>query len=187
MALVTSPGMTVTRHDSPGSWWEFASRPPHPALAECLVGYLGYTQQTAQPMRRREVPSGQITLIVGFGDPIEVVEMSHSSSPQPGTVTSFVAGLHQGHALVDDRGRQRGMEVKLTPLGVYRLLGLPMKEIANQVVPLEALRGRAVDELAERLVSADGWSARFALFDEVLLGWAGDGPEPDPAVSWAWR
>lgn len=181
------PAIAVARHDEPGSSWEFALREPHPALAGCLVGYCGYTEQTAEPLRRREVPNGQVTLIIGFGDPIEVVEMSSSPTPSPATVTSFVAGVHHGYALVDNRGRQRGMQIDLTPLGAYRLLGMPMEEIANQIVPLDALHGRAVDELTERLATAGGWEERFALLDGLLLRWADGGPEPDPAVTWAWR
>jgi AraC-like DNA-binding protein len=98
-----------------------------------------------------------------------------------------VAGFHEGYALTEHAGSQHGIEVLLTPLGAYRLLGIPMREVANQVVELDALRGREIEELVDRLAGAASWGERFELLDKVLWRWAADGPEPDAAVRWAWR
>jgi AraC-like DNA-binding protein len=94
--------------------------------------------------------------------------------------------LHEGFALVESR-RQNGIQIDLSPLGAFRLLGLPQREIANQVVALDALRGRAIDELTEQMAGAPDWGAQFTMIDELLLRWADEGPVPDPAVTWAWN
>jgi len=179
--------VAVQRADDDGDgWWEMAFRDPHPGLSSYIRGICGYEENSPAPLCRREAPAGTVTLILGLGDPIEIKQMSHSPTPHPGVVTSFVAGLHQGFALVESR-RQRGVQLDLTPLGAYRLLGLPMSEIANRVVALDDLRGRAVTELAEQLAGTPDWSEQFALIDRMLLGWADDGPVPDAAVTWAWN
>jgi AraC-like DNA-binding protein len=184
------PEVMVTSHDSPGLTWEMARWRAHPALADHVAGYTGYVEATADELVRRETPSGTVTVIFSFGDPIDVA-MPGSPEPGPGRVTSFVAGLHESHALVGNRGRQSGVQLDLTPLGAFRLLGMPMHEIANQVVALDALGDgridRTVGDLTERLASARTWTERADIVDRYLLRLAADAPDPDPEVVWAWR
>ncbi|MGH9188149.1 MAG: helix-turn-helix domain-containing protein [Acidimicrobiales bacterium] len=175
----------MARHASEGSSWEMTRRGPHPGLAGHVREYCGYLEEGRDAVRRREVASGRVTMILSFGDPIDVA-MSNSPSPG-GTMRSFVAGLHEGYAITEHDGRQAGIQIDLTPLGAYRLLGVPMSEVANQVVRLDALRGRQIEALTDRLASAPAWPDRFALLDQVFLAWADDGPDPDRSVAWAWR
>jgi AraC-like DNA-binding protein len=175
----------VARHNDASAAWEMARRAPHPALAGQVQGYCGYRERTAQPVRRREVANGWVALILSFGEPLHIVTMTNSPRPV-GTVRSFVAGLHEGYAVTEHHGRQHGIQINLTPLGAYRLLGVPMSEVANQVVEIEALRGREIDELTERLASASDWTEQFVLIDRVLCGWLDRGPAADASVAWAW-
>jgi AraC-like DNA-binding protein len=163
-----------------------AFRDPHPGLDGYLGPLCGYEENSPAPLCRREVPNGAVTLIIGLGDTIEISQMSSSPTPHPGRLTSFVAGLHDGYALVESK-HQHGIQLDLTPLGAYRLLGLPMSEIANRIVPLDDLRGRAMAELTARLAGTPGWAERFTLIDRLLLRWADEGPRPDTAVTWAWN
>jgi AraC-like DNA-binding protein len=126
-----------------------------------------------------------VVLIIGLGEPIGV---SGCNAPQPAaTFTSFVAGLHEGFTTTEHEGRQRGIQINLTPLGAYRLLGVPMRELANDVVGLDALLGRRIEELTDRLASVPTWEARFATLDRTLHSWVDQGPEPDRSVAWAWQ
>jgi AraC-like DNA-binding protein len=178
--------VSIAHHDGDGHTWTMAHGRPHPGLDGVVTGsYCGYVEHASRPLRRREVATGQVAVIISFGDPIDVVEMTRSASGV-GRLTSFVAGLHEGYALTEYQGPQAGVQVDPTPLGAGRLLGAP-PEMANECVPLDALLGRFADELADRLASAPGWADRFALLDRVLLDRAADAPDPDPAVMWAWR
>jgi AraC-like DNA-binding protein len=178
------PG-SVAHHEGDDYAWTMRFRAPHPALAG-VVGsaYCGYVEEAAAPFRRREAANGRVTLIINLGAPLDLVEMSQSSSGGA-RLTSFVAGLHDGYAITEHRGDQCGIEVDLTPLGAGRLLGAP-HEVANECVALDDLLGRTADELTERLLSTDDWSERFALVDRALLDRIVDAPDPDPAVAWAW-
>lgn len=179
--------MQVSRHRSGSGWWEMARAPAHAALANDVTGYCGYLERGDRAVRRREVPTGRVALIISFGDAIEIATMTASPQQTPTSVRSFVAGMHEGHAVTEHAGRQHGVEVELGPLAARRLLGVPMDEVANQVVPLEAIRGRSVDVLAERLAAAPTWQARFDILDHALLGWLADAPQSDAAVAWGWR
>jgi AraC-like DNA-binding protein len=178
-------GVTLQRHDGDRYGWTMAYRAPHPGLAGVVAGpYCGYVERADRPFRRREAATGLVPVILSFGDPIEVVEMS-SSPASSQRLTSFVAGLDDGYAVTEYRGRQHGVQVDLTPLGAGRLLGAP-HVVANRCVALDDLLGRDGVELVERLADAHSWAAAFDLLDRVLLDRLAEAPEPDRAVGWAW-
>jgi AraC-like DNA-binding protein len=182
-----APGdVSISHHEGDGYGWTMAHGRAHPVLDGVVTGrYCGYLEHAREPFRRREVATGQVALIISFGEPIDVVEMSDSSSGGR-RLTSFVAGLHHGYAVTEHTGSQHGVQVDLTPIGAARVLGAP-HEIANECVSLDDLFGRTAGELADRLASAPDWATRFALLDRVLLDRLAEAPDPDPAVAWAWR
>lgn len=183
--VVAADGVTVATHVGDGFSWTMAHGRPHTGLAGVVAGpYCGYVEDADAAFRRREVATGNVTLIIGMGEPIDLVEMTQSSSAGR-RMSSFVAGLHHGYAITEHHGRQHGVQVDLTPLGAARVLGAP-HEVANECVPLDDLLGGFAAELAERLASTPAWADRFALLDRVLLDRAAEGAEPDPAVAWAW-
>lgn len=161
-----------------------ARRAPHASVAGVAAGYCGYTERAVLPMRRREVANGGVVLIVSFGDPIAV---RLNTEPTASHVTSFVAGLHDGWVVTEFAGPQAGVQIDLTPLGAYRLLGVPSSEIANDVVDLGSFGPPWLAELPERLAAAPDWASRFALLDRELARRAVEGPDIDRAVAWAWR
>jgi AraC-like DNA-binding protein len=137
---------------------------PHPALRGQVLRYCGYSEDTAAPLRRREAATPELTMILSFGPAIDIVD----AAGRGGRHRSFVAGLDESWSETEHDGRQRGLEVKLSPLAARRLLGVPARELAGRVVPLDDVLGRPGDELVERLAGAPGWPARFALLDAAF-------------------
>jgi AraC-like DNA-binding protein len=84
-------------------------------------------------------------------------------------------------------GGQRGIQLDLTPLGAYTLLGVPMGRLANIAADLGDLLGPCAGELVERLADTPGWAARFDLIDAFLLRRLEIGPTPAPEVARAWQ
>lgn len=177
---------TVSRHASKLGEWEFVQRAPHPLLRTQVIGYCGYDERTPEPRRRRELPSGHITLILSFGPQIEVLESPAREAPGQ-TLTSFVAGLDDTYALTAHAGLQHGVEVNLTPLGARMALGVPMRELARREVPLEDALGPAGKELNVRLADASDWPERFALLDRFLASRLLSARQPVPVIAHAWR
>ena len=124
-----------------------------------------------------------IPLILNFGSPWNVV--SSATGPRV-SHDSFVAGLSVAPAYVGAAGPATCMQVNLTPLGAHMFFGLPMHELANEVVPLEAALPRGVGPLAEALQDKRSWNERFALLDAVLLARLAEARAPSPDVAWAW-
>jgi AraC-like DNA-binding protein len=135
-------------------------------------GYGGFTEATTP--RHLVLPA---TLAVPL-----VVKLVDSPYRPP----AFVMGAHGSSSVVEGDCARSYLEVWLAPLGAYRLLGLPMAELAGQTVDLVAVLGRAGRRLGEQLRETPSWSQRFALLDRFLLARLADGPRPLPEVGWAW-
>jgi AraC-like DNA-binding protein len=99
---------------------------------------------------------------------------------------SFVAGMHAAPAIVRGPSSWACIELRLTPLGAHRFLGLPMHELANRTVELEDLLPRA-GELTTRLREACSWAERFDLVEAFLARRLADSVPPSPGVEWSWR
>jgi AraC-like DNA-binding protein len=157
---------------------ELATRPPHPALAPLIRSLAGWHERADGPVRRAELPGGRIVLVVSFGPTLDVDGRRFGS---------FVAGLHDTPALTEHAGEGHGIQAYLTPLGARRLLGMPMGELTGQVVELEDLIGPDARELAERLATAPGWTARFALLERAIAERVLEAPPVAPELEHAWR
>jgi AraC-like DNA-binding protein len=174
----------VIRHASELGCWEMIRAAPDRRLRPHVRGYWGYDERTVAFSRRRELATVDAVLIVGFGEPIEVAFPSLGVSVR---ATAFVSGLSDCYAVVDSFGYQRGVQIDLSPLGAFMLVGTPMHELANRAVALEDLLGPAGAELPERLHDARGWSERFGLIDALLLERFAVSRPASPDAGWAWR
>ncbi|WTW92722.1 helix-turn-helix domain-containing protein [Streptomycetaceae bacterium NBC_01309] len=183
-----SAPVRVLRHASVLGSWEMARRGPHPALAGLIGEYCGYIEDSTVPVRRRQVAERRVVLIISFGDPIRL--HTQPGVDAPGETVSFVAGLHNGPTVTEHFGIQAGVQIDLTPLGAYTLLGLPMAELADRIVPFAELADGAAgfgQELPERLACAATWDERFALLDAVWTRRLVEGPVPRPEVVRSWE
>jgi AraC-like DNA-binding protein len=160
---------------------ELVSAAPHPVLRRHVRRYCGYREQTIHPVRRRELPGADVTLIVSLGPKLRLLE------PRPATHTSFVAGLDERSAVTEHDGEAAGVEVALTPLAAHQLFRVPMHTLARRVVELDDVLGREAARLAERLHDASGWPARFQILDDTIRGRIADAPEPSPGLAWAYQ
>ena len=171
------PMLETARHESPELSWEMVTRDAAPRLRGLVRNYTGYVERSVAPLCRREVPSADVTLILSPETDLRLPGGRHRS---------FVAALHDSHTLVEHDGRQEGIEVRLTPLGARALFGLPMHELTNRVVDLDALIGRRGDELIERLWETGSWKRRFAVLDEAIAARFERAPRPESELAWAW-
>jgi AraC-like DNA-binding protein len=161
---MTPPPVTVNRHESELGWWEMAAREPHPLLANHVLRMTGYIERTARPLRRLEAPFQGIVLILSFDERLRLVDAAGRHQMH----TSFTAGLSDGPTYTEHAGVQHGIQVDLTPPAARALLGLPLRELTNRVVPLEDVLGRTARLLIERLYEEPSWDARFRLLDREL-------------------
>src|SRR5919108_4901857 len=157
---------------------EIARRSPNRALASHIRSLAGWHERTDGRVARRELPGGRIVLVVSFGPSLDI---------DGRRFTSFVAGLHDTPVLTEHAGLGHGIQAYLSPLGARRLFGIPMGELARDVVELEDLTGPGAHELAERLAEAPGWAARFELFERAIAERVLEAPPVPSQLEWAWQ
>jgi AraC-like DNA-binding protein len=177
--------MHVSRHESAEVRWAMATRAAHPRLGGFVREYTGYTESSAAPLCRQEVPSADVTLILSPSSELRLPD-TRGATGRAARHTSFVAGLHDRYALVEHGGFQEGVEVRLTPLGARAVFGLPMHELTNRVIELDHLLGREAEELVERMWERRGWEERFEFLDAAIAARAARAREHSPGVAWAW-
>jgi AraC-like DNA-binding protein len=138
-----------------------------------VLRYTAYREFSPTPYSRREVPNGHVSLILSFGDPLDV---------SGERCTSFVAALHEHPAVTTFEGGQDGIQIDVTPLAARRLFGMPLHEVSSKlVVHWDALVG---DDLVDRLADADD---PFDLLDAELTRRLDRDVPHEREVGWAYR
>lgn len=168
-----------------GCWTLFRRRPPVP-LRPYVREIQGYVEAGGIPVHRKELPSGVVPLILIFDAGFTLHDPDQPAQGRP-LRRSFVAGLHEGPALVGSAGSALCMQVDLTPIGARRFLRLDMHELAGQVVELGAILGGLAEALDERLAAVRDWPQRFALLERVLAERILCAPDENPLLRAAWR
>jgi AraC-like DNA-binding protein len=168
----------LERHEQDGVRWEVARRLPAPALRPLLGQALeGWALEGPRVASFHELPFPGIPLILNLGSPWVVESAS---------LDSFLAGLHTRPARVAGEPAFSCLELRLTPLGARRLLGLPLHELTNRTHALEELLP-GVGALTTRVREAQAWNERFDLVEVFLAKRLADTPPPPRELDWAWR
>jgi AraC-like DNA-binding protein len=155
---------------------------PSPPLRPFVASYSDFDMAGWPPGRHRGLPDGTLELVVSVGAPLTVRRAGHPDVAAAATV----AGLRSGPVAILHDGRQRGVQLALTPRGSRALLGLPAAALAEGVWPLEDIVGRRCRELTDRLADAPDAASRATVLDAVLTRWAVEGDYPQ-VVDAAWR
>jgi AraC-like DNA-binding protein len=164
---------------------EFAFEPAGPALSGYVLGYRGFRIGSTRPRTRLVVPDGSVRVLFGFEAPVRMVD---TVRPQRSlTAVSIVGPVALSAVVGRHAGRVHGVVAVLTPLGAYRLFGMPMTEWSELDLDPEELIGHRLPALRERLAQCATWPDRFRLLDRLFTEQIHAGPECHGEVTWAWR
>lgn len=152
-------------------------RRPGPALRGLVAGIVGMSESAPGVVERRQPASSLLPLVLSLGDPLDVVSLSEGTGGGR-TYRSFVSGFTTGHADTRFQDGQDCVQVYLTPLGAGRVLALPGRAVARQVVPVADVNSFLGGGLLDRLADVSTWPERLALVESVLEGMVADTPRP---------
>jgi AraC-like DNA-binding protein len=174
-----------SRHASELGHWEAAVAKPHPLLRACVREYVGASEETPSPLRRRELPTEIAPLIINFGAPFRLFDAT--ADPKCIELRSFVTGAFDTYALVESTGAYCCVQVNFTILGARLFLQRPLKDLTNREVALDDVLGEEGRRLEMRLHDAATWEGRFDLLDRVILERVAQRSDVPAAVSHAWE
>ena len=129
-------------------------RPPLSDLVELLWLFESVASAHAS---ERVLPTGTVELVINLSD------------NTAGSFDAVVAGPHSRFFVLDTSRPSSIIGVHFKPGGAFPFLALPVDELRNRHVPLEALWGGRATRLRERLLAAEGSDARLLLLERMLL------------------
>ena len=130
------------------------------------------------------LPDGAVELIINLGDPQKLCDPeNHARSDF--YRHSWISGERTAPIVIDEAGSVHLLGVRLRAGGTWPFLGLPVSEFTGRVVELEAVLGREIDRLRERLGEAADDDARFVIVETWLLERMRSRTAPARAVSYA--
>jgi len=142
---------------------------PHPLLAPHLARrHTGFVERT-RPRR----------LVIPASATVSVVVKLRDSAHRP---AAFVKGPHPAYLVPEGECAASYLEVRLSPLSGYTLLGVPLNALRGGIVDLRDLLGADGRRFAEQLRDALTWRHRFTILDRFLLERLDGGPRPSPEV-----
>jgi AraC-like DNA-binding protein len=77
-------------------------------------------------------------------------------------------GLGDLFAITEHEGRQRGVQVDLTPTGARRFFDMPLSKFAGEIAALRDLLPAEHPTLVEQLEASPDWASRLDLVEELL-------------------
>ncbi len=158
--------------------WTRATRAADPRLQPLLHrAYVGFEHRHAGLGRWLEPPRPALTLMIDLQGGLRADGVA-----LPG---AWVGGLSDTYSVVELGNSYASLDLQLTPLGAYTVLGRPLHQLAGAIVGIEDVVGVPGRRLVERLHDLSGWDRRFDAIEAFLLERAANGPQASPAVTWA--
>ena len=111
------------------------------------------------------LPSPHLTFVLPLDEPLEV---SWAGAPESRTSSwASLSGLHTSPAEIHHGGRQRGLQLALTPAAARMLWGVPAAALSGRLLDLADVAPDWAD-LPERLAEAPSWPARRQVVADAL-------------------
>ncbi|NUR62689.1 MAG: helix-turn-helix domain-containing protein [Catenulispora sp.] len=156
---------------------------PDPVLYRLVHSYHGFRIPRVPERSRLEIPSGAVTLLLGFGEPVKISPLENTASAASAASaagslerTSFLTAGRSAASVGRHRGGVHGLEVTLCHTGAYQIFGMPMIHLAAGFPSVSELWGREGELLVEELEGLPTWEQRFARIDARLRRRAADSP-----------
>ncbi|WP_246023312.1 AraC family transcriptional regulator [Nocardia yunnanensis] len=162
----------------PGGSWDFAS-PATPGPGGAAL--IGYRDTGGGGLELRVAGVAAVTVLIEFGEHGLLIDDAGGRRALGG----FVAGLPLDAMRI--RGERAAcVEVRVSPLRAYSLLGISPRDLGRGAVALEDLWGPRAVRLRERLAAARTWDERFTVTKSFLV--ENDSVRsPDPQVVESWH
>ncbi|MEU4596474.1 helix-turn-helix domain-containing protein [Nocardia sp. NPDC023988] len=141
-----------------GTGWDFARPSEGGRVGAAILGF-----RIGQGLDLRVAAAPAVTVVINFGDTELVAD--------DGVGRQRLTGLVAGPALAAMRvrcARAECIEIRMSPVRAYSLLGVSPRDLGSGVVGAEELWGGPARRLRAALAAATDWDERFALTKSFL-------------------
>jgi AraC-like DNA-binding protein len=148
------------------------------------INALRYCEGPAPYRHLKELPNPALNVMINFEDAYNCYT-GESTKPSLTFAESWSMGLWNRHHILDWPRNMQLLIVDFKPGGAYPFLHLPLSELHNEIVPMDAIWGNLAAEIRERLYNAPTTEARFVLFEQLLSARLEEIPDELRAVQYA--
>ncbi|GAA1961770.1 helix-turn-helix domain-containing protein [Catenulispora subtropica] len=163
--------------------WRTTRSPIGPALPRGILAYNEFDLRLGGTRRRLELPINAVTVLFLFEGSVCIESVPGGDA----RFTSLVRGSVDRAGIGRHDGRLSGVEILLEPWLAWRVFGIPMRELSEAPVALDALTGRRGLRVAEQLAEAADARRRMTILRRLLADRVREGPQVAPQVLWAWQ
>jgi AraC-like DNA-binding protein len=152
-----------------------------------VVDFFWFDEREAHPILalERMLPTGAGVLIINFHErAIRLFDGVDTGQMQTFT-DAIVCGPRSEVFSIDTTTPAAVLGVHFKPGGVFPFFALPVNEMVNAHIPLEALWGKDAGILRERLMAAGSVDEKFRVLEDALLRKACRPFRPHPIVAFA--
>jgi AraC-like DNA-binding protein len=135
---------------------------------DTYIDYFYYIDGTVPYPREKILPFPTLDLKINLAGAFRVYEADSTNQFETFT-DSWWVGLYDTHHSLKWPQDLKIFGVAIKPAGAYPLLQLPLSELHNRVVSLDAIWGHFAVEIRERLEAAPTIQAGFTLLEQLLL------------------
>jgi AraC-like DNA-binding protein len=143
---------------------------PAPPL-DAYITSLWHREGVAPYPRLTVLPRPTLHLTINLGDAYQVYDRSGTEGSGPSVIcgASWASGVRETPYILVWPHDLRILTVSFKPGGAAPFLRLPLAELRNQIVSLDAIWGGAAVEVRERLGAQPTPQARLTLLERLLL------------------
>lgn len=143
---------------------------PYPALQEyvetiCIMEHESTPGGLLSPIYTM-MPTHTRLLCFYLEDPLRVKQ---GSGPFEDRARALIIGPQLTPVTLDLGKKHAGVVVVLKPCGLYRLLGIPLREIVDRDFDARLIIGREINDVIERLMNSPGSEERNGIIQGYLL------------------
>ncbi|MFN8492454.1 MAG: helix-turn-helix domain-containing protein [Caldilineaceae bacterium] len=158
----------------------YTPSPPLDAYIKCFW----YSNRSLPTQGLKILSTPSLHLMVNFSDAYQVYA-ADQTQPFATCAQSWSVGLWDRCHIMDPPPDLQILNISFKPGGAYPFLPIPLVELHNQIVSLDAIWGAFAAEIRERLYAEPTTAARFALLEKLLVTRLRDAPPQPAAVQFA--
>lgn len=141
---------------------------PGPPLDQFVENFWSVMDHPSARTKERILPDGGVEMIFNLGEPPRLLDGSGKGAGRLFR-TNWISGQRTESIVIQPTRLVRLFGIRFRMWGAAPFLGLPLSEVADEVVELEHIWGGFAHELHERLQLAPSPPERFAITEAVLL------------------
>ncbi len=160
---------------------EFVVHRPAPPLSALVETITYFSSWTPDHLRERLIPDGAIEIVVDLTERPKRLFDAPEGGPGRDFSKAWISGMHRSPIIIEAQAQSSMFVIRFRPGALPAMIGHDAESLTDRVEPLADIVGNVAASLRDRLLEAQGATARIAAGTAWLLERRpSDSPTPRP-------